>query len=473
MGPDFCSPAAPKTDTYSENKLPKQTASAPSLGEKAQKFRLGRDIPAEWWTLFHSKILNDLISQGIANSPTLEAAESALRQAQETAQASMASNSFPTLVANPSAIRQRFSNSLFGDTSTPPTIFNLYNTPVNVTYTFDLFGKGRREVESLCAQVDYQRFLMEGAYLTLAANIATTAITEASLRALIQATHRLIDLNKKEIAIAKKQYERGYASLVDLQSLETQAAEIRATLAPLEKNLAASRHLLYALVGALPGKDKLPDLHISDIRLPTTLPVSVASLLVRQRPDIRASEALLHQASADIGVATANLLPQLTITGSYSYQANFLDQLFKHQSSVWSYGPQLVQPIFDGGALRAKRRAAMAGFDQARAQYRQTVLQAFRNVADSLSALEIDANASKSQAEAEASAKLTLALVQKQCKAGLVNNLALLGSERQYLQVHINHIQAQALRYTDTVALFQSLGGGWWNRVPKECYCER
>ncbi len=191
--------------------------------------------------------------------------------------------------------------------------------------------------------------------------------------------------------------------------------------------------------------------------------MSLPSSLVRQRPDILASEALLHQASAEVGVATANLYPQINLSGSFGYQATRVGDVFNGSNEVWSIGASLLQPLFHGGELTAKRRASIAAYEEAAAQYRQTVLQAFKNVADALRAIEADARALESQNDAAALAQDSLNLTQRQFDLGAVSYLSLLTAQRQYQQARLNQVQAQAMRYADTAALFQALGGGWWN----------
>jgi NodT family efflux transporter outer membrane factor (OMF) lipoprotein len=467
VGPDFHAPAAPKTQRYTDKILPRQTVSAPVPGGVSQHFEPGQDIPAQWWLLFHSPIINDLVCKGIANSPNLTAAKAALTEAQENLNAQYESLFFPEVTGMFSGERQRFSASSFGESQVPPSIFNLYNTGVNVSYAFDVFGGERRQVEALQAQVDNQQFQLQAAYLTLTANIVTSAITDASLCAQIQATHELINLQQQQLQIVQKQFQLGGAALTDVMTQETQLAQTRATLPPLEKSLAQTRDALATLVGTIPSETNIPDLDLDSLQLPNQLPVSLPSSLVRQRPDIRASEALLHAASAQIGVATANLLPQFSMTASYGAEADNVAALFTHNANVWTFAGNMLVPIFNGGSLFSKRRASIAAYQQAAAQYRQVVLQAFQNVADSLHALEIDALELQAQSLAETSAQTTLTLTAKQYKLGGVSYLVLLNAQHQYQLAHINRIQAQANRFSDTAALFQALGGGWWNQQPK------
>lgn len=465
VGPDFHSPHAPQTNSYTEKPSPKKTVSVANVGAsgKAQYFISGEDISASWWRLFHSEKLNHLIEIGLANSPNLQAAEAAIVQAQETLNAQIGSSLYPNVSTQLSATRQRLSNATFGVNS-PPSLFSLYNASVNVSYTLDVFGGARRELESLQAQVDYQQFQWEAAYLTLTSNIVTTAVTIASLRAQIKATHEIIQEQTHQLDILVKQLKVGGASGANVLTQQTQLAQTRATLPPLEKSLAQANHSLSVLIGDLPSESHLPEFNLDTLQLPGKLPVSLPSSLAHQRPDIRASEALLHAASGQIGVATANLYPQITLSGAEGWTSFTPANLFSRRNNAWSIGGSLLQPIFNGGSLRAKKRAAIAAYEQADAQYRQVVLQAFQNVADTLRALQDDAQTLRAQRQAEISARDSLRITEKQYEVGGVSYLSLLTAQQQYQTTKIARIQAEAARYTDTAALFQALGGGWWNR---------
>lgn len=462
VGPNFKPAAAPAIPGYTEKPLPSHTVSAPTKsGGNSQEFLTGADIPGQWWSLFHSPALDVLICQGMANSPNIDAAEAALREARQNYLAQVG-NLFPAIDSNFTAQRQKFSGQTLGAAGS--SIFNLYNASVNVSYTLDVFGGIRRQIEAQAALVDYQQFQLEAAYLSLTANIVTAAITEASLRQQIIATHQLIDGQQKQLDILQKQFQLGAVSLVDVLTQQTEVAQTTATLPPLEKNLAETRNLLAALVGTFPSAIHIPEFDLDKLTLPKELPVSLPGNLIRQRPDIQAQEALVHQASALIGVATANMLPQFTITGNYGFTSNSLNTLFNSESNVWLIAGQIAQPIFQGGTLLAQRRSAIAAYDQAVAQYRKTVVTAVENVADALRALELDAIALRAQRAAETAAYQTLTISQQQYKLGGLNYLNILVAERQYQTSRINRIKAQAARYADTAALFQALGGGWWNR---------
>ena len=461
VGPNFHPPTTPVATTYTASPLAKQTVSAPVPGGEAQRFAMAQQLSAQWWTLFHSPALDRLIRQGLKENPSLTAAKAALEQARQNLLATGGTLLYPKVDASLSAGRQQISGASFGGRG---LLFNLYNASVKVSYNLDLFGASRRQLEGLRAQVDYQRFQFRATYLTLTANLATTAIREASLRAQISATHDILAAEQKQLALVQRQFEIGAVPRASVLTQQLQLAQTRATLPPLEKQLAYTRHALTALTGRLPGQGGVPTFTLAALQLPRELPVSLPSELVRQRPDIGASAALLHQASAAVGVATANLYPQITLSGSYGVESSKIGDLFTSQNVIWNLGAGLLQPVFHGGELRAKRRAAFAAYRQAAAQYRQTVLQAFQNVADVLRALDTDARALRAQADAESAAKDNLDLTQKQFQLGAVSYLSLLVAQRDYLQARIALVTAQAQRYADTAALFQALGGGWWQR---------
>lgn len=458
VGPDFRAPEAPKAGRYTETPLPAETAASPGPGGEAQRFVESGKLPEQWWALYRSKPLDGLIRQGIAESPTLAAARATLRQAQENFRARRGAIVYPGIDANLSARRQKISNATFGGSGA--SLFNLYGASVNVGYSVDVAGGGRRELEALAALVDYQRYQLEAAHLALTANIVTAAIREASLRAQIRASRDILAAEEQQVKRVARQYELGGVGRLELISQRAQVAQTEASLPPLEKELAATRHDLATLTGRLPSEAGLPEIELDSLHLPGEIPVSVPSDLVHQRPDIRAAEALLHQASAQVGVATAALYPHITLDGSFGAQSTKLHDLFAGPS-LWGLGAALTQPLFHGGELRAQRRAAIAAYDAAQAQYRETVLQAFRNVADALRALETDARAVKAQMQAEALARDRVELTRKQYRLGGTSYLALLDAQRQYETARLNLVVARAARYADTAALFQALGGGW------------
>jgi NodT family efflux transporter outer membrane factor (OMF) lipoprotein len=470
VGPNFHTPAAPVVNKYNAHPLPSRTASTASAKGNSgisQVYVYNRDIPAEWWQLFRSPAIDELVRTGMANSPNLASAQAALRQAEENLYAGIGNLLLPALNANMEAQRQRFATSTVGFGSSS-TIFNLFNANAAVTYTLDIFGGSRREIESLRAQVDYQQFQLLATYLTLTSNIVTTAFTIASLEAQISSTESIIQSENGQLNILQKQLRLGGIANTSVLTQQTLVDQTRASLPPLQKLLSQSRHALATLIGVYPDTP-MPTINLNSIKLPTEIPVSLPSELVRQRPDIRSSEALLHVASAQIGVATANLFPQISISGNDGWTNSIASSLFQPGSKTWAMAGQLMQPIFHGGALFAQRRAAIAAYDQALAQYKQTILLAFQNTADSLRALETDARTYRASRAAEMSAYKNFRITRSQFRDGGVAYINLLNAQQQYQQTRIASIQAQAMRYADVAALYQSLGGGWWNRKYIQC----
>jgi NodT family efflux transporter outer membrane factor (OMF) lipoprotein len=462
VGPDFRRPDAPTVSSYTETPPAAQIESVPAAGGAgvAQRFTAG-ELPAEWWTLFRSEALDGLVREGLAHNPTLDAARATLAQAQENYSASRGALLYPGLNGNLTAERQKVSGQPFAPGALGP--FNLYNASVDVSYALDIFGGNRRQLEGLESQVDFQRYQLEGARLALTANIVTAAIREASLRAQLQSARDILAAQEESVRRVQRQYELGGVGRLDLVSVQAQTAQVAATIPPLERDLAQARHQLAILTGRLPGAGGIPVFELDALHLPEDIPLSLPSELARQRPDIRASEALLHQVSAQVGVATANLYPRINLTGSLSGQSSELHNVLAGPA-LWSLAAGLTQPIFHGGQLQAERRAAIAAYDAAQAQYRETVLQAFGNVADTLRALEEDARTLKAQADAEALARERLNLTRKQWELGGTSYLALLDAQRQFSLARVALVNVQGARFADTAALFQALGGGWWNR---------
>lgn len=459
VGPDFQLPKAAQSDSYSPH------SKVVGEGEDTQKFLQKADISAQWWHVFQSEALNKLIAQGISRNKTLLAAQSALRVAQRNFRAEVGTDTYPSVDLNLGYQRQKGSNASSGSDDSPIT-FNLYNVAVNASYTPDVFGASYRKIESALSDVEQQQFTVEATYLTLTANIVTSAITEASLRAQIQAATKIVEAQEKILHLVQEQWKLGAVSQQDVLKQKMNLEQARAALSPLEYNLAQVRNALSVLIGSLPNEvHLLPVFTLEDLHLPKDLPLTIPSQLIRQRPDIRVAEAQLHKASAQVGIATANLYPALTLTGAYGSQAAESKHLFNSVTTIWSLGVNLLQPIFHGFALTEKKEAAVEGYKQALAQYQQTVLQSFQNVADTLWALEYDAKKFTAQKEAQTHAQNILNVTQEQFKLGAVAYGTLLSAEIQYQQAVINKVQAQAARFNDTAALFQALGGGWWNRV--------
>ena len=464
VGPNFKQPAAPTVQGYLPEPLPQQTESAPGQGGDAQHFVEGMDVPAQWWTVFQSPELNALIEQAFKNNPTVQGAQAALREANENYYAQRGSL-LPAVDANYSFERQKNATGTLAPTLTSgQDIFNLHTAQVSVSYVLDVFGGVRRETESIHALADAQRYQLEATYLTLAANVVTTAIQEAAARAQLTATNDIVRSENEALQILKRQYELGSIAMTDVMAQEAALATDEGGVPVLKKQVEQARHALATLVGQFPSETAAEHFELTSLRLPADLPVTVPARLVRQRPDILAAEEQMHASSAEVGVAIANMLPQITLTGNQGGASTQFGQLLASGNTFWAGGASLTQTLFAGGTLLHKERAARAALDQAGAQYRAAVLTAFQNVADTLTALQLDAQALDASVRAERAAEASLVTVRHNVELGSVGYLALLNAQQTYQQAVLNLAQAQANRYTDTAALFQALGGGWWNR---------
>jgi NodT family efflux transporter outer membrane factor (OMF) lipoprotein len=463
VGPNFKSPAAPATDGYTSNALPAKTEATAVAGGEAQEFQLGHDLPGQWWSLFASPRLDALIAEAMSNYPDIAAQQAALRAARENVRA-QEGVFLPQFQGAGNVVREKVSGATIGP-GFPGFITSVYQANVNVSYTFDFFGGERRALEGLQAQEVAQNFKLEASYLTLTTNVASTAIQLASVRDQIAATGEIIAVEEKQLTLIQRQFELGSQTRADVLQQQSNLSSVRATLPPLQQQLAAAEHQLAVLTGHSP-RDALPaEFTLSELKLPQDLPVSLPSSLVAQRPDIQAQEAVMRQASAAIGVATANMLPQVTLSGAFGGESLTFSSLLTPGSNTWNIAAGITQPLFEGGTLRAKRRAAIATYEQSGAQYRLTVLQAFQNVADTLTALDNDAQALKAENDALDAAKASLDFIQRQYDDGAANYVSLLTAQQTYQQARIAAVRAVASRYTDTITLFQALGGGWWNRT--------
>ena len=464
VGPDFERPTAPDVEGYTPEPLARQTSSADIAGGAAQHFE-GLDIPGQWWTLFRSPSLNALIAEALKANPTLEAAQAALRQAWENVYAEQGAF-FPTVAANFSPSRNKTATGALSPASASGNpYYGLHTGQLTVSYMPDVFGGTRRQVESLQAQAAFQRFQVEAAYLTLTCNVVAAAVQEAALRGQIAATEEIIRIETAALGILHRQYDLGQVAGADVATVEATLAQAQATLPPLQKQLALQRDLLTALIGRFPSQEPTAKFELASLQLPEELPVTLPSKLVEQRPDIRSAEAQLHSASAEIGVAVANQLPQFTLSANAGTASNAIGQfIMPPGTAFWSVAGNVAQTIFDAGTLLHKKRAAEAAFDQAAAQYRSTVIAAFQNVADALRALHADAETLKAAVAAEHAAAKSLEIARSQLQLGAIHYLALLTVEMTYQQALLALVQAQAARYADTAALFRALGGGWWNR---------
>ena len=466
LGPDFLRPNAPKAEAYlPDTKTDLIAAGVP--GGEAQMLVQSFDIPGQWWGVFQSAPLNGLIESALRANPDIQAAAASLRIARENARAQRATL-FPTLQGGLSASQNQTPRSLSSQTADNSYTFGLFTVGLAITYNLDLWGSNRRQIESLDALAEAQCFQLEGAYLSLASNVVAAAIQEAALRGQIEATQRIIAAQRETLDILQRQSGLGAISGADVAAQQASLAQTEAALPPLQKALAQQRNLLATLTGQLPNQNLPETFELANLRLPRELPLSLPSTMVEQRPDVRAAEANLHSASALVGVATANQFPNIVLNAGINTQSLTTGALFGPGMIGSVVGGNLLQTIFDGGALAARKRAAQAGLEQADAQYRSIVLTAFRNVADVLRALEYDALTLKATVEAERAAATSLNIARRRLELGDTTYIFVLTAELAYRQASLNRVQAQANRFTDTAALFQALGGGWWNRNAAE-----
>lgn len=461
VGPNYKRPETPSPQTYTSSN---QTSATNTHFGKSQIFIPHQDVPKDWWKLFHSKSMNALIEESFTHNPSVGAAEEALRAALENVYAAQGAF-YPSIGLSLSPTTQQTAKILTSYLASNKYIYPLYTGQVFVSYTADVFGGIRRQVASLKAQATFQALQLEATYLTLAANVANTAIQEAALHEEISATKTLIASQKRIVAIYQQQLHLGNTAIADLATQEAALAAAEATLPPLEKQLAIIRDALNALIGRLPDDKKTPSINLSSLHLPTHLPLSLPSALLEHRPDIRAAEEQMHAANELIGVAIANRLPNVSIGSTNGgYTATSLSTLFLPETQFWALAGIITHPIFEGGTLMHRQRLAEASYRQAANLYRTTVINAFQNVADALNAIKYDAIALQSANKAKRAAFKSLMISRRQLSLGDSSQLTLLINEQQYQQGMLNLIQAQANRLSDTVALFQALGGGWWHK---------
>jgi NodT family efflux transporter outer membrane factor (OMF) lipoprotein len=460
-GPDFRRPEPPASSAYLPGAQPSVTAAVKGPGGTIQRFEPGTDIPSEWWSLFRSEPLDRRIRIALEENPTLAQARARLAQAREELNARTGATRYPAVDAGISAARQKLNPASVGVTNVREAgPFTLYNASISVSYVLDLFGGTRRALEGLGARVDYRMFELEAARRTLAANVVNASIRQASLRARIKIARDLLEAQGRQFAITEDRYKAGGVSVLDVRNQGMLLDQTRALLPPLERQLAQVAHQLAVYLGREPGEATIDVFDLDSLHLPEAVPLRLPSSLARKRPDIRAAEALWHQASANVGVATADLFPRITLSGSLGSQRTGSGDLLAGVN-VWSIAGNLMQPIFRGGALRARKRSAIAAYDEAAAAYRQTVLQGLQEVADALSALDVDARTLQALADAAGHARAGYEIARQQYLLGGISHLALLDAQRQLLQSEFDRVQAQADRYADTAALLHSLGGGW------------
>jgi NodT family efflux transporter outer membrane factor (OMF) lipoprotein len=464
VGPDFVHPAAPDVSRYTKEPLTPRTSSTDAPTGRPQRFVQGRDIAQEWWRMFKSPALNALIERALNNNPNLQSAIVTLRAANQAVYA-QEGKFFPLIQGNFNPTYNQTAAALAPIPNSGASIYALHTAQLQVSYTLDIWGLNRRTVESLQAVADSQRFQVEAAYLTLVSNIAVAAINEASLRAQIEATNQLIDINTRMLDVLRKQLDTGYANRNDVALQEAALAQVKATLPPLRKALQQNRDLLSALAGAYASEEPHETFRLADLQLPPDLPVSLPSQLIEQRPDVRMAQEQLHSASALVGVATANILPTFTISANAGYMNTLLAGLLAPQNLFFSLAGNATQTVLDGGTLLHELQEAKDTYNAVAWNYRGTVVGAVQNVADSLRALQNDADALKAARDFERASRISFDLARQQIQAGNANILILLTAQQTYLQAIIQVVQARAARLTDTAALYQALGGGWWNRT--------
>lgn len=457
-GPDYVRPAAPVAQRYTAAPLAPETAAVAVGGGAAQRFVEGQEVPARWWTTFGSDDLNQLVDAALAANPDLAATEAALRAAQETADAQRGGY-FPGIDLHWMPTRQRIADPLSSPTASGANLYTLHTAQLSVGYAPDVFGGLRRQVEAADAQTDVARYQREAARSTLISNVVAAVIGEAALRSQLEATRELVDMARAQLDAVRKQQRAGQLGAADVVAQETLVAQVEGGVPPLEKQLAQQRDLLAVLAGRMPGEGIAQRVVFDALTLTGTLPLSLPARLVQRRPDIRAAEALLHAASAQIGIAQAARLPNISLTATVGSSALTAGTLFKAGTGFWSIGADLLQPVFRGGTLMHQQRAAEATYDQAAAQYRSVVLLAFQNVAAVLHAIEADAKTLQAASATERAARTGLTIAQKQWRLGAIAYPAVLQAQQAYQQAAIALIPARAARYTDTVALFQALGG--------------
>src|SRR4051812_34290087 len=465
VGPNFKAPALPAVSTY-DAKPVETTAATPGVpGGQAQRFVRGADIPADWWTLFHSKQLNVLIEQALAHNPDLKAAQAALLVAHENTRAQRGAY-LPQVGAGATVTREKDPSATLAPVpANNSSSYSLITPSVSVSYTPDVFGLNKRTVEGLAAQEQATRYQMVATDITLSANVAEAAITQASLNDQIDTTNELIGVGRQILSLLEYQKSKGYIGGADIAAQQAQLAQLEASLPPLIKQRDQQNDLIAVLTGRYPAQAPSEKFTLASLTLPADLPLSLPSALVEQRPDVLQAEENMHAASAEIGVARANRLPNVTLSANAGTNALAIGQIFGPGTGFWNIGAALLAPIFDGGTRLHQERVARYAYQQSAEQYRGTVLTAFQNVADTLVALEQDANTLKATAKAADAARASLDLARLQYKDGYAAYLSVLNADQAYQQARLSLVQAEADRFTDTAALFQALGGGWWHRA--------
>ena len=464
VGPNFKPPPAPAVTRYTapDETAPASTDAGPTA--PAQTVSLGEKVAVDWWTLFRSQDLDELVKAAIAGSPTLESAQARLTAAKDEVAAAKGAL-YPQVSLSANDDFEKESANAFGLSSTvvplPPS-FNFLQVGPTVTYTPDLFGGTRRRVEQQAALAEVQRDELGAAYLRLTGGAVAQAIQLAAVREQLKAVDDIIAIDRQNLDLVRDERQAGTAPDSDVIAAESQLADDETLRPGLDQQLSAARHAMAILLGRAPGDWSPPAFDLDKLTLPGQLPVSLPSDLVHQRPDIQAAEAQLHAASARIGIATAQLYPSITLSAGVSGGSLNGANLFSPSGLVWSVASGVTQPIFDGGTRRAERKAALADFKAYAADYKLTVLQSFGQVADILEALQHDATFLAAQQHALDMASQSVKLQRINYDRGGAGLINLLDAERQYQRAALGYARATAQRYQDTTQLLVAMGGGWW-----------
>lgn len=450
VGPNFHEPVPPRADRY-------VAPPAATAASSDQQVALGENLQRDWWRLFQSDALDEVVRRALTGNRTLTEAAATLAQAQELA-AAQSGHRYPQLGLTAGTGGQKYGAEFLGSLAKPPP-FAYYAIGPTISYSFDYLGGVARSVEQREAQAEYQKQQLDAAYLAVTGHAVIESLRIALLQEEIATVEAILDEDRQNQQLVRTAYEAGSVARVDTVSAESQLASDMTLLPPLKQDLSVTRHALAIVLGQAPA-DALPrDIDLSQLALPQHLPVSLPSELAHRRPDILATEAQLHAATAAVGVATANLYPHIDLTASTGLQSTVLSHLFDGSSSVYGIAGSLVAPLFDGGTLRAEKRAAVDALQASAAHYQQTVLVAFGQVADSLEALDHDAEQLDAQAHAESAARENVDLTRRSYNEGNVGVLQVLDAERLYQNARLGYVKAQAQRYLDTVQLFLALGG--------------
>lgn len=453
VGPEFKRPSAPVASRYAET----DATSTVSSEVAPQQIEFGANLPADWWSLFRSDSLNQVIQQAVANNQTLRAAQATAKQAQALTQAKTGAR-YPEIDMNASVGRQKYGSQFLGSI-TPPPPFTYFAFGPAVSYTLDYTGGVGRSIEQQQALTEYQQRELQAAQLAVTGNVVMRALTIATKQAEINTVEELLADDRRNADMVQAAFNAGSVSRVDVLSAQSQLANDATLLPSLKQQLSEARHALSTLLGQAPANSSIPDFQLNAFVLPPQLPVSLPSELVHARPDILAAEAQLHAATAAVGVATSNLYPRITLTASFSQQALQADELFNASSRAWSLISGLTAPIFDGGRLRAEKRAALEALSAEAARYQQTVIQSFAQVADALDAISHSAEQLAAQSQALAVAQQNVELTRESYNEGNVGVLQVLDSERSYQQARLGYVRAEAQRLQNTAQLLVALGG--------------